>query len=223
MTATSTPRPTVDALRIRAAQIGMFETPILHGQVDDAAAINAALRTTILAQAEATPTLNRSNVGGWHSATDMLSWGGPAAARLSDLAIRTVRRLSHFEGRDAASVEWTVRMWANISPAGALNMSHAHPGVLWAAVYYVDMGDPPPGDDAGGELFFEDPRFPLPLMRLPGFRLLGTDGLPQPVERRLATTAGDLVIFPAWVRHGVRPHKGARDRISIAMNIDVKG
>lgn len=212
-----------DALRVKAAQIGMFETPILQGRVNDASAINAELRDAVLTRAAAAPSLDRSNVDGWHSATDMLTWGGEAAARLADLALRMARRLSHFEGRDAASVAWSVKMWANISPVGALNMSHAHPGVLWAAVYYVDMGDPPPGDDAGGELFFEDPRFPMPLMRLPGFRMLGIDGQPQPVERRLPTQAGDLVLFPAWLRHGVRPHRGAENRISIAMNIDVTG
>ncbi len=153
----------------------------------------------------------------------MLDWGGPAAAKLADLAIKAAKRLSHFEDRDPATVEWTIRMWANVSPPGALNMSHAHPGVLWAAVYYVDMGSPPADGDPGGELFFEDPRFPVPLMRLPGFRLKGVDGQPQPVEQRLLTRAGDLVLFPAWVRHGVRPHHGTGDRISIAMNIDVKG
>jgi uncharacterized protein (TIGR02466 family) len=202
----------------------MFETPILHAQVQDAAAIDADLRTAILARAAAADAgLNRSNIGGWHSATDMLAWGGPAAARLADLAVRMARRASHFDGRDAAGVEWTVKMWANVSPPGALNMSHAHPGILWAAVYYLDMGSPPEGSDAGGELYFEDPRFPVTMMRLPGFRMLGVDGQPQVNERRVTTRAGDLVLFPAWLRHGVRPHQGTRDRISIAMNIDVRG
>ena len=153
----------------------------------------------------------------------MLDWGGPAAAALADTAVKMAKRASHFDGRDAATVEWTVKMWANVSPPGALNMSHAHPGVLWAAVYYIDMGITPAEGEPGGELFFEDPRFPVPFMRLPGFRLVGIDGQPQPVERRLPTEAGDLVLFPAWLRHGVRPHLGTGDRISIAMNIDVKG
>jgi uncharacterized protein (TIGR02466 family) len=213
----------LDAIRVRAAQVGMFETPILHGQLSHAEGMTAALAAAIRARAGAEHGLQRSNVGGWHSATDMLDWGGPAAAKLADLAIKAARRLSHFEERDPATVEWTVRMWANVSPPGALNMSHAHPGVLWAAVYYVDMGAPPADGDPGGELFFEDPRFPVPLMRLPGFRLKGLDGQPQPVEQRLPTQAGDLVLFPAWVRHGVRPHRGSGDRISIAMNIDVRG
>ncbi len=216
-----------DGIRVRAAQIGLYETPILHGRLADAAALTTALRTTILDRHAAAPSLARSNVGGWHSATDMLDWGGPAAAALADTAVKMAKRASHFDGRDAATVEWTVKMWANVSPPGALNMSHAHPGVLWAAVYYIDMGVAPAasdgGGEAGGELFFEDPRFPVPFMRLPGFRLIGIDGQPQPIERRLPTETGDLVLFPAWLRHGVRPHLGTGDRISIAMNIDVKG
>ncbi len=216
-----------DGIRVRAAQIGLYETPILHGRLADAAALTTALRTTILDRHAAAPSLARSNVGGWHSATDMLDWGGPAAAALADTAVKMAKRASHFDGRDAATVEWTVKMWANVSPPGALNMSHAHPGVLWAAVYYIDMAVAPAasdgGGEAGGELFFEDPRFPVPFMRLPGFRLIGIDGQPQPIERRLPTEAGDLVLFPAWLRHGVRPHLGTGDRISIAMNIDVKG
>ena len=216
-----------DGIRVRAAQIGLYETPILHGRLADAAALTTALRPTILDRHAAAPSLARSNVGGWHSATDMLDWGGPAAAALADTAVKMAKRASHFDGRDAATVEWTVKMWANVSPPGALNMSHAHPGVLWAAVYYIDMGVAPAasdgGGEAGGELFFEDPRFPVPFMRLPGFRLVGIDGQPQPVERRLPTEAGDLILFPAWLRHGVRPHLGTGDRISIAMNIDVRG
>jgi uncharacterized protein (TIGR02466 family) len=223
---TTASRP-FDGIRVRAAQIGLYETPILHGRLADAAALTTALRTTILDRHAAAPSLARSNIGGWHSATDMLDWGGPAAAALADTAVKMAKRASHFDGRDAATVEWTVKMWANVSPPGALNMSHAHPGVLWAAVYYIDMGVAPAasdgGGEAGGELFFEDPRFPVPFMRLPGFRLIGIDGQPQPIERRLPTEPGDLVLFPAWLRHGVRPHLGTGDRISIAMNIDVKG
>ena len=85
-----------------------------------------------------------------------------------------------------------MQMSANVSPPGALNTSHAHPGVLKAAVYYIDMGMAP-NDPEGGELYFEDPRFPVP-----------------------------HITFPGFVRHGVRPHRGSRDGVSIAMSISAK-
>lgn len=71
-------------------------------------------------------------------------------------------------------------------------MSNAHPGVLKAAVYYIDIGMAP-NDPEGGELYFEDPRFQVP-----------------------------QITFPGVVRHGVRPHRGSRERVSIAMNIYAK-
>jgi uncharacterized protein (TIGR02466 family) len=207
-----------DSIRIRAEQLGLFETIVLHGQLSDADPLTAALEASIRAHQAAQPGIGRSNIGGWHSKTDMLDWGGPAAAKLAEMAVRTARRLSHFEGRDAGTIEWDVRMWANVSPPGALNMSHAHPGVLWAAVYYVAAGEA----GEGGELYLEDPRFPLPLMTFPGFRVLGIDGQPQPIEHRIAPKTGDLVLFPAWIRHGVRPYTGSGERISIAMNLTAR-
>lgn len=210
-----------DAVRLRAAQIGAFETPILHGQLSGAAGLIGALRATVQARREAEPSLARSNVGGWHSATDMLDWGGDAAAQLARLALNAAKRISSFGNADPTSIEWSLKMWANVAPAGALHMSHSHPGVLWAAVFYVAMGEPDEKGQIGGELFFEDPRFPLPLMRMAGFRMIGIDGQPQANERSWPTSAGDIVLFPAWLRHGVRPYRGNGDRISIAMNIDV--
>lgn len=212
-------------VRVHAELLGLSETPVLHGRLADAATLVAALGERVRARMATHAGIGRSNIGGWHSASDMLDWGGPPAQTIADTAVKMAKRLSHFEGRDPQSVGWSVKMWANVSPPGAINMSHAHPGVLWAAVFYVDLGDPPKpdeaGGEAGGELYFEDPRFPLTLARLPGFRMIGIDGQPQPVEHRIAPAAGDLIVFPCWLRHGVRPHHGSGDRISIAMNIDV--
>jgi uncharacterized protein (TIGR02466 family) len=207
-----------DSIRVHADQLGLFETLVVHGQLRDSGGLTAALAAAIRARQGKDPGIERSNVGGWHSKTDMLDWGGPAAAKLADMTLRTVRRISHFEGCDPAAVDWDVRMWANVSPSGALNMSHSHPGVLWAAVYYVAAGE----EGRGGELYLEDPRFPLPVMTVPGFRVIGRDGKPQPVEHRIAPATGDIILFPAWIRHGVRPWHGSGERISIAMNITAR-
>ncbi|MBO9622196.1 MAG: 2OG-Fe(II) oxygenase [Sphingomonas sp.] len=208
-------------LRVRAERVGLFETPILHGRVADHESIDAELAQAIRARMAEGGSIGRSNIGGWHSPTDLLGWGGAAAERVTDAAIRLARRMSHFDDRDAASVHWSARVWANVLAPGGLNMSHAHPGVLWAAVYYVDAGLAP-GETEGGELFLEDPRFPVPLMTFPGFRMIGADGLPQLGEYKIKVQAGDLVLFPGFMRHGVTPHRGSRDRISVAMNLYAK-
>lgn len=56
-----------------------------------------------------------------------------------------------------------------------------------------------------------------------GFRAIGADGNPQVIEQRVCTERCDLAMFPGVVRHGARPHRGSRERVSIAMNIYATG
>ena len=114
-------------------------------------------------------------------------------------------------------------MWANVTPPNGLNRMHAHPGKLWAAVLYVDMGrDPSSQADEGGTFYVEDPRFPMAAMHNTGFRMRDVNGQPQTYQVELNLERGNIVVFPAWLRHGVRPYTGARERISIALNIDAQ-
>lgn len=167
--------------------------------------------------------LERSNIGGWHSDTELLKWGGAAARRLADSAISIAKRMTHFQEASADDYEWQLRMWANVTPPGGLNHMHAHPGNLWAAVLYLDMGDEPEsGEDVGGAFYLEDPRFPMSAMHNTAVRMMGADGQPQQYQVELMLERGNLVLFPAWLRHGVRPYTGSRERISIAMNIDAR-
>lgn len=100
---------------------------------------------------------------------------------------------------------------------------HAHPGNVWAAVLYIDMGDESESsEDVGGAFYVEDPRFPMAAMHNPAIRMTGIDGQPQQYEVEFKLVRGNLVVFPAWLRHGVRPYTGKRERISIAMNIDAR-
>jgi uncharacterized protein (TIGR02466 family) len=151
----------------------------------------------------------------------MLQWGGSAAEKLADTAIKICKRVSHFKDSHVDNFDWTTKMWANVTPHGGLNQAHAHPGNLRAAVLYVDLGAGPADPaDAGGAFYIEDPRFPMAAMHNTGFRLLGADGQPQQYEMEFNLLPGNLLVFPAWLKHGVRRYLGTRERISIAMNID---
>lgn len=211
-----------EGLRIEAAPAPFFETPLVIAQLKHAQDLLADLRGTILARKAVSAGLSRSNYGGWHSETDMLDWGGPAAAKLAQSAVNLAKRMSFFQETGVDAYHWQVRMWANVTPKGGLNQLHAHPQNLWAGVLYVDMGDGGSGGDVGGALYFEDPRFPMCAMHHTAFRLMGVDGQPQAYQPELRPRAGDLIVFPAWLRHGVRPYTGEGERISIAMNIDAK-
>jgi hypothetical protein len=59
-------------------------------------------------------------------------------------------------------------------------------------------------------------------MRDTSFRMMGVNGQPQQYESEIQLQRGNLIVFPAWLRHGVRPFRGKRERISVAMNVDAR-
>ncbi|WOE74403.1 TIGR02466 family protein [Alterisphingorhabdus coralli] len=208
------------SIRIRAEHTGAFETPIIYSRFQDCNALCDALKASIAERRATAENMPRSNVGGWHSDTKMLDWGGEAAGFVAEKALALAKRITGLDKGDPAQLDWSIYMWANVLPSGGLNTAHVHPAQLWAAVFYVDQGDV--GEDLGGELVLEDPRFPMTHMRMNSLRVLGLDGNPQNGEMRLRPNSGDLVLFPAWLRHSVRPYHGERERISLAMNIDAR-
>ncbi len=209
-------------IKVEAQPVGLFETPVGFCQLKKADALLDDLEKSIRNNRAANEGLKRSNIGGWHSDTNMMAWGGEGARRLAEMAVNVAKRMSHFKESNQDNYEWLVRMWANISPTGGLNHLHSHPGNLWAAVLYLDMGDDAshPLDSVGGRFYLEDPRFPMAAMKDTSFRMMGVNSIAQQYETELNLQRGNLVVFPAWLRHGVRVYTGERERISIAMNID---
>ena len=209
-------------LHLEAQHVGFFETPVVVSRLKNGETLMDDLEQSIRRNKARQTGLSRSNIGSWHSDTDMLKWGGAAAGELADTAIKICKRLTVFQEVRPESYHWVVRMWANVTPQGGLNHLHCHPGNLWAAVMYVDMGEQKELGDSGGEFYMEDPRFPSVAMHNTAMRMLGADGNPQQFEVEFKLKRGDLIVFPAWLRHGVRTYTGARERISIAMNIDAR-
>lgn len=216
-------------LQVEAQHLGFFETPLAYTRLKDAEPLLKDLEMAIGKKRVTSEGVNRSNIGGWHSDTDMLNWGASAATKLADTAIKICKRLSHFQDSSVDSYDWSVRMWANVTSHGGLNQAHAHPGNLWAAVLYLDLGEdldenlegaPDSKKKVGGAFYIEDPRFPMAAMHNTASRLIGSNGQPQLYEVDLNLERGNLLIFPAWLRHGVRQYTGNRQRVSIAMNID---
>lgn len=200
----------------------LFETPLIVEDVADATALNSALRTAILDRQSADPRgLGVSNRLGWHSDTRMLEWGGGAARQLAERAIALATEYTEDVGAEAGGrFAWVPEMWANVSVRGASNQFHCHAGTFWAAVYYVDDGYAgSPDRSLGGELEFEDPRMPMLLMDGPDLRMrFGSRPIADP-EVLLRPAAGKLLLFPGWLRHGVRPYMGLATRISVAINL----
>jgi len=183
--------------------------------------LDQALKAAILERRASHGGVNISNVGGWHSDTEMLRWAGPAALRLLEWIVAVAdAHTVDIKSKDQPRYRWFPEMWANVSPPGASNSLHLHPGAFWSAVYYVDDGYGGSADRAlGGELVFFDPRMPAIRMNAPDLRFRRPGKSFDHHESAMRPASGRLVIFPAWLSHSVRPYGGKRLRVSIAVNL----
>lgn len=217
MTDTATPPASPDARPDAPPEpggrfIGAFATPIGLYPWPDSEALNAALADQILARERADAGQRRSNVGGWHSESDLMRWPGEPVAVLNRRILRLAAEATSQTLRAAreARFNFGVTAWANVSRDGHYNTVHAHAGVHWAGVYYVATGEPEGDDPRNGRIEFVDPR---------------TGGFLRPPEgtfeesRVVTPEPGLMLIFPGWLKHFVHPFRGRGARISIAFNI----
>lgn len=204
----------------------LFSTPFVIDRLQSEQGI-ALLREAIEAEmARDKDGIAISNIGGWHSNTRMLEWGGEAAKALVFKAMSMAddhtldAKAAAGQGFADGRFGWIPELWANVSRKGNANQYHTHPGSFWSVVAYVDDGYAGDTDEGlGGELQLLDPRMPMIRMTAPDLRLRGEDGAAAPNEVSIRPETGMVVMFPSWLQHAVRPFHGEGTRISIAINL----
>jgi len=195
--------------------ISAFATPVMSYSWADSAPLNDALKSIILAaERQGAAGVTRSNVGGWHSGDDFLTWNHAAirtvCARIGEMT-KAMTRATTSVKEGARTYDYAFDGWANVSRHGNYHSAHNHPRCVWSGTYYVASGAPDPDGPLNGRLELLDPRAGANMMRLEGTML----------EARylVAPTPGAMVMFPAWLTHMVHPFYGAGERISIAFNV----
>jgi uncharacterized protein (TIGR02466 family) len=199
----------------------LFATPVAVVALPGADEINAALRATILEREAGNQTTQHSNLGGWQSDWDLTEWGGPAAEAVFSAARTIASRLTSDRAGRAVEIEWNLSGWANINRLGHGNEFHTHPCNYWSICYYVDDGGIAADPALGGAFEIQDPRGVAPAMYAPLLALGIPGGQSVGANELIAPVAGNLLIFPAWLSHGVRPYLGDATRISIAFNLAI--
>ncbi len=193
----------------------IFGTPMIAYPWPESDRLNEALGEVILAKERESKGLVRSNVGGWHSSTDLFTWDaecvrtlGSRVQRLTIALMRTIMLTPEGPRR----FNYRLDAWANVGRRGSYNAVHNHPNCLWSGIYYVSAGQPDQdGGAQNGKLELLDPRVGANMMYIKGTRLENrfiVDPLP-----------GLMVMFPSWLNHVVHPFAGEGERISVAFNI----
>lgn len=196
--------------------LDVFATPIVVLGLDGVDDLNDALTATLLQESERVVGLSRSNVGAWHSVTDLMSRPGPMFAELTEL-ITDAGRLGLIEmARRSGARVWPdyrlgIQAWAMVVNPGDYLVPHDHADAHLSGVYYVDAGDADQElHPESGLLAFMDPRGGL--ATVPGMELFPSTFTVEPFT-------GVVVMFPSFLTHYVHPYRGTRPRVSVSFNI----
>ena len=197
-----------------------FGAPVLVRQPAGWENVNDRLKAQILAKRETDPGANVSNQEGWESTANL--WGMPPSEDFQvwrgwvhDSMLRMAALLTEETDLNKIEIDYVAGAWAFVDEHGAHSDPQVHPDVDWSCIYFVACGKPEPGWDRNGQFELRDPRTRAQSSKLGGYgfaRSLMLD--PKP---------GDMILFPAWMEHGVHPFYGEGERIAITCNIRVTG
>ena len=106
--------------------------------------------------------------------------------------------------------------WFHITRRGGFFGLHNLPNASWSGVYCVDPGQHDAGKKDTGTLTFVNPMITSAM-----YLDAANANIPAPYGpqlRSMRLEAGQLVIFPSWLLHDVKPFEGEGTRITIAFN-----
>jgi uncharacterized protein (TIGR02466 family) len=125
-------------------------------------------------------------------------------------------------GRHALQLE-LVGLWFQIQNGAAFHDIHTHGNCSWSGVYYVQI-DPleqrrqhPEFAELNGATRFYSPMFPL----LGGAHMDMGNAFMQQATLDVKPSAGELLLFPAFLPHKALPYSGAQDRIVVSFNAQI--
>lgn len=206
------PDPMLDMAQNGALQY-LFPTPVFVHVIKGVAPLNAELRDLILEKERTTPSVSKSNLGGWQSAVDFFEWGPPAIATLRRYLAHAVDvATSRLPIPPELKIPFDLYGWAAVNRRGHYNSSHVHPGATWSGVYYVDPGDEAP-DASAACLELAHPITAAVMNFFPGL-------LPHALTVR--PESGMIILFPSYLVHSVRLYHGERPRICVPFNAHLR-
>ena len=183
-----------------------FPTIIYVKDLPNANELNLYLEKHIVEWSNQDKGVEKTNVNGWHSQTDMNNKKEyePLVKELFQMQNEIIQE-EHLDIKPKLG-----NMWANINYPGGHNQMHLHPNSLFSGAYYIKASPD------SGRLALMDPRPgvqqnmpPRKSGKLP--RELWRDAYYDPIP-------GRIIMFPAWMWHKVEPNKSNDTRISVSFN-----
>jgi hypothetical protein len=203
-----------------------FSVPMVLAQHPDPARLNAELKALFLKrEAEGGKHANRQplvqrNPMLFESNFQLFSWPDRPVAELRDYCLRQLyRAIGELNGYDEAMLrrlQMASESWFHITRKGGYFGMHNHALHSWSGVYCVDPGIDSSGVADSGQLSFLNPSATSTM-----FMDMAVARMSPPFNygsRTFQFEAGQLVLFPSWLLHEVKPFWGEGERITVAFN-----
>ena len=203
-----------------------FAVPFGFAKLENPAALNAELRELFLQRASegsryANPRpLTQRNRQVFESEFQIFRWPEPCVQQLKEFCwSHMLQMIGALNGYDAATIARLLiynDAWFHVTRRGGFFALHNHPNASWSGVYCVDPGQHDADKPESGSLSFVSPAV-ISSMHMDA----ATANLRDPFAphiRALRLEAGQLVVFPSWILHDVKPFQGEGTRITVAFN-----
>ena len=188
-----------------------FPTPIYIKDLPNADELNRYLEQRIIQWSQADKGVQKTNVNGWHSTTNMNKKAEYDALTKELFTMQEeIFKKEFLELRPILG-----NMWANINYPGGYNRPHLHPNSLFSGVYWVKT------PVKSGNFMAYDPR-PGSHTTMPNRK---EGQLPPQLWREVhyLPKAGTIIMFPSWLWHEVRTNESNDMRISVSFNFLQQG
>jgi uncharacterized protein (TIGR02466 family) len=205
--------------------MNMFAVPFAFSRYADAPRLNSALRAVLLALEKSGGAgnprpLTYRNEALFESHFDLFRNSDAAVQELKrfcwDQLLAVIGRLNGYDLPTLERLQIYNDCWFHVTRRGGYFGLHNHPNASWSGVYCVDSGRHDPEKKMSGVLSFANPTI-MNAMHMDA----GIARMQLPYAHQVANFSlepGQLVIFPSWVLHDVKPFEGEGERITIAFN-----
>jgi uncharacterized protein (TIGR02466 family) len=204
----------------------LFAVPFAFARHPEHQRLNRALGDLALAleaegdKARNPRPLTQRNTALFESHFDVFRLDHPAIVELKAFCWNhLLSTIGHLNGYDIAilnRLQIYNDAWFHVTRRGGFFGLHNHPNASWSGVYCVSPGAHDANKRASGALTFVNPAT-ASAMHMDA----GVARLTPPFDSQLRSVhleAGQLVLFPSWVLHDVKPFEGEGERITLAFN-----
>lgn len=152
------------------------------------------------------PGKARSNIHSWHSSNTKHPLKDHVFSSLNTFIHDSAKLAIDKMGYTKIEMEQK-ESWCIISPKGAYNVPHLHPGAFISGSYYIDAPTEP--------IIFYDPR---PIREFTESISMGRGTIYTATTIAMMPKEGELLLFPSWLKHSVPENKSEKERVIISFN-----